>query len=142
MRHPLYPALKPAPAAEARSLSTALAGTYDELVRAASVGAQVARAVFPVHDPSDPFPSEDQREALWDMFKVPVLAMLVDNRGSVIGYECETQEGFHLNEEFAGDVSFGRVESSLCECGRHGRRLMPAEDAFLPEPVSLASAAD
>jgi hypothetical protein len=141
IRHPLYPALKAAPAAEAEALSAALTGTYMELVRAASMGVRAARAVFPVQSLASPFLTEEQRETLWEMFEVPALAMLVDHHGSVIGHECELQEGFHLAEGSESGLLCGRVETSLCECGRPGSRLLPLEDT-LPEPVSLASAAD
>jgi hypothetical protein len=43
----------------------------------------------------------------------------------VVGYECETQEGLHLREDYAAGLLFGNVETSLCECGRAGPRLMP-----------------
>jgi hypothetical protein len=142
IRHPLYPGLKPAPAVDAKAPTSALTGTYTELTRAAARGVQVARAVFLQQSPTDPFPTEEQRESLWEMFEVPVLAMLVDHRGSVIGHECELQEGYHLKEDSVGGLPFARVESGLCECGRPGPRLMPAEDTSMTELVSLASAAD
>jgi hypothetical protein len=142
IRHPFYPALKPAPAADAKELSSALTGTFAELEKASAAGVQVARAVFPLHSPASPFLTSEQRDALWAMFEVPVLAMLIDHRGSVIGYECELQEGFHLKEEFAGGLLFGRIESSLCECGRPGPRLMPPEEHDMPQPLSLSAAAD
>jgi hypothetical protein len=141
IRHPFYPAVKPAPAVDAEGLSAALAGTFAELAQAARAGVQVARAVFPLHSPASPFLSDEQRDALWAMFEVPVQAMLVDRRGSVIGYECELQEGYHVKEEFMGGLLLGRMESSLCECGRPGPRLMPAEAAE-EVVVSRASAAD
>jgi len=140
IRHPFYPALKPASAVDAQATPSSLTGTFAELSRAAAAGVRVERAVFPQYSPANPFPSEGERDALWSMFEVPVMAMLVD-QGGVIGYECEMQEGFHLKEESAGGRLSGRLEHSLCECGRPGPRLMPAGEAT-PELVSLASAAD
>jgi hypothetical protein len=142
IRHPFYPALKPAPAVEAKEPTSSLTGTFAELSRAAAAGVQVDRAVFPLHSPARPFLSGDERDALWDMFEVPVLAMLVDHRGTVVGYECELQEGFHLKQDLTGGLLFGRLESSLCECGRPGLRLMPPDEGAMPEMVSLAAAAD
>ncbi len=119
-------------------MTSALTGTFAELARAAEANVQAARAIFPLHSPSSPFLSHEQRDALWGMFEVPVLAMLVDHRGAVIGYECELQDGYHLRKEFRGGLLFGRVDSSLCECGRPGPRLMRAG---APEPVAVSRAA-
>ncbi len=94
---------------------------------ASAVGARVARAVFPVRALASPFLSETQRDALWNMFRVPVYALLLDARGAVVGYECEAQNGLHIRDDYAAGLPFGHVESTLCECGRPGLRLMPPE---------------
>jgi hypothetical protein len=142
IRHPFYPALKPAPATGARALASALSGTYAELIHASDAGVQVARAVFPLHTPARPFPTGEERDALWSMFEVPVLALLLDDRGAVIGYECELQEGYHLKDDAAAGLPEGRIESSLCECGRTGPRLMPAKEDLMPMLDSRSAAAD
>jgi hypothetical protein len=128
IRHPFYPAVKPAPAAAARSVSPALYGAFEELSAASETGVRVSRAVFPTRRPASPFLTESQRDALWQMFRVPIYALLLDGAGKVVGYECETQDGMHLKKEYAEGLLFGNVESGLCECGRPGPRLMrPAE---------------
>ncbi|HUB32775.1 MAG TPA: hypothetical protein VMA31_07095, partial [Bryobacteraceae bacterium] len=65
----------------ARRGCSALAGTFDELMRAACVGVRVARAVFPLHRLSGPFLTTGERDELWGLFQVPVYAMLLDARG-------------------------------------------------------------
>ncbi len=125
IRHPFYPALKPAPAAAAQSFSPALYGAFEDLSAAAQTGVRVSRAVFPTRRAASPFLTESQRDALWQMFQVPIYALLLDGGGRVVGYECETQDGMHLSQEYAEGLLSGNVESGLCECGRPGRRLMP-----------------
>ena len=125
LRHPFYPALKLAPAAKARHEAPALCGGCEELFLAAAAGVRVRRAVFPLRLPAEPFLSPLERDTLWDRFKVPIYALLLDGHGRLIGYECEAQQGIHLVEDYAPGLLFGRIESAACECGRPGVRLMP-----------------
>jgi hypothetical protein len=126
IRHPFYPALKPAPAAAAaKGASPALYGAVDELATAARDGARPVRAVFPLLGPATPFLDQFQRDMLWACFQVPIYALLVDGRENVVGYECEVQQGLHLRENYAATLLFGRVEFEPCECGRPGPRLLP-----------------
>jgi len=141
IRHPFYPTLKPAAAAAAKRDSIALYGAFEELVAVAGTGIQVARALFPLRGASDPFLTGPERDALWEMFQVPIYTLLVDRRGDVFAYECEAQDGLHLREGYNEEVLFGRVESKLCECGRPGARLMPAAPAaWEEEPVAACLA--
>jgi hypothetical protein len=138
IRHPFYPAVKPAPATAARAVSRALYGAYEELSKASERGVRVARAVFPIRRPGAPFLTETQRDTLWDMFRVPVYSLLVDERGEVVGYECEAQDGMHLRDDYANGLNTDAVEARLCECGRPGVRLMPSETRQASEPERLA----
>jgi hypothetical protein len=126
IRHPFYPALKPAPAAAATDYSAALYGAFDELLRASETGARVGRAIFPLRHSHSPFLSDSQRDTLWDRFEVPIYALLLDAEGDVVGYECEAQDGMHIRQEYAAGLLPDEVESKLCECGRPGPRLMPS----------------
>jgi hypothetical protein len=125
IRHPFYPALKPAPAAAAKSHSRALYGAFEELATAAGMGVRVARAVFPVRRSASPFLTDSQRDTLWDLFKVPVYALILDSHDEVVGYECEMQDSIHLREDYAARLLYGNVDSSPCDCGRPGPRLLP-----------------
>ncbi len=127
IHHPFYPALKPSPAARGPRRCAALAGTFNELLRASAAGVLVERAVFPLHQPTRPFLTPEERDALWALFQVPVYAMLLDGRGRVIGYECEAQEGLHLAPGYGDGFLFGTVDSTPCECGRAGPRLLPQD---------------
>jgi len=130
--HPFYPAIKPAPAVSATGFPEALSGAVIDLLLAARTGVRPAHAVFPLLSPSSPFLDESDRETLWEIFQVPVYALLVDGRDDVVGYECEAQDGLHLRKDYAARLLFGRIESALCECGRPGPRLI----AETPTPAA------
>ncbi len=98
-----------------------MAGTPGELAAAGTV--PVERAVFPLLRSS--FLSAEERDALWARFRVPVQSILLDDRGAVIGYECEMQDGFHMAPGQAPDAFDARLENAACNCGRTGARLMP-----------------
>ncbi|HWB86625.1 MAG TPA: hypothetical protein VG675_20950 [Bryobacteraceae bacterium] len=126
LRHPFYPDLQPTRAADASGTCVALAGSFPELSRAAAGGVRVQRAVFALTHPEAAFLSEAERDYLWQVFQVPIFALLLDANGKVLGYECEVQEGFHLTAE-AGRILPGPRDNAPCECGRPGCRLKPAE---------------
>ena len=124
LRHPLYPGLKLVPAVRATTRYPALTGTFRELTDAAAAGAGAERGVFPVNGAVRPFLEDEQREALWALFGVPVLVILLDGRGRVMGWECEVQDGFHFAQDHHAGLLFGTVETATCECGRPGPRLL------------------
>jgi hypothetical protein len=140
IRHPFYPALKPAPAEAASDGSAALFGVFEELLRASETGVRVARAIFPLRSPRNPFLSESQRDLLWDRFQVPVYGLLMNADGEVVGYECEAQNGMHIRTEYAAGLLTEEVESKLCECGRPGPRLMPQSERRLTRAFEGAMA--
>jgi hypothetical protein len=124
LRHPFYPALPLVAAARANKACAALAGTFRELAEAARSGVEVSRAVFPLRSPTRPFLEDEEREELWEMFGVPVIAILLDGRVSPVGWECEAQDGFHLLPDYWAGLLFGSIESACCDCGRPGPRLV------------------
>ena len=128
--------MRSAPAAAATRNATSLYGAVEELTTAAASGIRVERAVFPLLRAPNPFLSARDRDLLWEMFQVPVYALLVDRRGAVVAYECEAEAGYHLLDRYRDGVILGQVESKLCECGRPGPRLMPGADW---EEVPLAA---
>ena len=123
IRHPFFPDLAATPAAEARGRSTAVAGTFAELAGAAAAGAEARRAVFVLSRP-DEFPGDGERDELWRMFQVPVFALLLDRAGRIVAWECEAQNGLHV--EAGGATRVGIREESPCACGRPGARVMLA----------------
>ena len=111
----------------------ALSGTFEELVSAAEVGVLAQRVVFPLLKPSEPWLTEAKRDRLWDLFHVPVYAILMDARGRIEAFECEVQEGMHVAEGIPPDAG---ADASLCDCGRPGHRRMPNKPI---EPESSAA---
>lgn len=120
IRHPFFPDLAATPAAKARGCSIAVAGTFAELARAATVGIEARRAVF-VMSPPNEFPGMRERDELWRMFQVPVFALVVDGAGRIVAWECEAQNGLHV--EAGGGIQGGMREESPCPCGRPGTRV-------------------
>jgi hypothetical protein len=120
----LYPGLPFTAAAGATGRCPALYGTFEDLVKAAAAGAQPGRAVFVKRRPRNPFLSAAERDELWNRFGVPVLAVLVDEHGKLLGYECEAQQGVHLNARMKPGPRV-RLDHGPCDCGRPGCRLVP-----------------
>ena len=134
-RHPFFSDVRSTAAPLARKTCTALSGTYRELLKAADAGVQVKRAVYVLHGPETPFLTEEQRETLWVRFEVPVFALLLGRSGKLTAWECEVQEGLHTDPRSCETPrSARRVETSPCDCGRPGNRLVigytDAESAF------------
>ncbi|MBZ5618610.1 MAG: hypothetical protein LAQ69_07790 [Acidobacteriia bacterium] len=159
LRHPFFPDWAATPARLAGGECLALSGSYQELARAATAGLRPSRAVFVMHTPDSPFLGDRQRDALWEMFQVPVFALLLDGEGRLVGYECEAHEGLHIGascpEGSAQQPIFGTedsvlgyripwdrfvLESAPCECGRPGQRLVySAEGVAKPMRVCAPS---
>jgi hypothetical protein len=151
VRHPFFADWVATPAVEAEGPRRypALSGTVQQLLDAALGGVRAARAVYVLRGVQHPFLSENERETVWRAFQVPVFTVLVGARGKPLAFECEAQEGLHVALNcLAGNgwATFfeegerptctvtARVDSTLCECGRPGHRLVnlcqPVESAL------------
>lgn len=99
------------------------------------------------------------RVILWQRFGVPVYELYLDHNERVLAYECEAHEGWHTmpGARFAitaGELMYDNgearvrtglkrvVDSSPCECGRPGSRiLVDGKDLELaPDPLFAAIA--
>ena len=118
IRHPFFPGLATTPAVGAKQHCTALYGSVRELDRAAEGGIHVRRAVFVTHSEGEPFLTMSDRDALWEKFQVPVLAMLLDRAGRVVAYECEVQDGLHVGPKHPASC-----DAEICGCGRPGGKI-------------------
>jgi hypothetical protein len=119
IRHPFYPEIPATPAAEAKGSVLAVSGTLNELDEAAESRVTARRAVFVIHRWNQLLLNDAQRDHMWNLFQVPVYAILLDSWGSLVAYECEAQNGLHM----AADV----IESAMCNCGRPGMRPSPMQ---------------
>jgi hypothetical protein len=117
IRHPFFPGLSATPAAEAKGRCVALSGAYPELTKAALAGARPQRAVFALNLIHHPFLTGKERDSLWQIFQVPVYALLLDCNQRLLAYECEAQDGLHVPHNPSS------VVASICECGRPGPRI-------------------
>jgi hypothetical protein len=129
IRHPFYPKLSATPAVHARGKRTALAGTFEELSRAARRGVRVERAVFVLTRAGEPFVTDSERDRLWESFGAPVFALLLDGDGRVMACECEMQRGLHIASRTA---PVGVLETAPCECGRLGYRIFVDQGHSVP----------
>ena len=124
----------------------ALSGTCQELVRAANAGVRPTHAVLVLHHPDSRLLTPADRDALWDLFQVPLFALLLDGEGRLVGYECEVHDGLHIVASCpdtsdrqlisSEDSVLGyrvplekfSLESTPCECGRPGQRIRYIEE--------------
>ena len=132
MRHPLFPKLPATPAARAKGIHAALYGSFQELIAARYAGASVRRAVFVTVREGDPPLSAENRDALWEIYQAPSYVLLLDYRGRLLAYECETQSGLHVSDSggSAWEWLTGRDagdEPVVCECGRPGKKVSWSE---------------
>lgn len=124
-RHPLFPGLRIAAAAQANGRRyEALAGSFHQLEKAARGGAVARCAVFIAARGGERLPTDEQRDALWNLFQVPIYFVQLDDHGRVCAYECEARDGLHM-----AWAESGRVE---CGCGRPGLLSIGAATARPP----------
>ena len=141
LRHPFFPDWAATPVRLAKRPCATLSGSYRELIHAAAATVRPSRAVFVMHNPESLFLTDSERDTLWEMFQVPVFALLLDGEGRLVGWECEAHDGLHIGSScpesaddqviFSEDSVLGYripwdrfvIESTPCECGRPGQRL-------------------
>jgi hypothetical protein len=104
----------------------AITGTFPELTQARAAGAQASHVVLPTHAPGGPFLSASERDTLWELFEVPAYVWMLDREGRLIAYECEAYSGLHLANEKEAPAMGGSIDSSPCDCGRPGPRVILA----------------
>lgn len=107
--------------------------------------ASVDHAVIALTRCGQPPISDVTRVVLWQNFGVPVYEIFVGLDNSILGYECELHEGWHLAPkisfaELNGELMLqapgvatlqtavsGFVTNDKCPCGRAGSRLLNVE---------------
>lgn len=110
------------------TLQTANAGALDH-------------SVFVVTQLGDSPLTSRLRERIWRQFGVPVYEVYVDEEAHVLAFECEAQEGWHVQNGVRFSSACGELllergshmvrtglnwvtVESACECGREGLRLL------------------
>jgi hypothetical protein len=153
LRHPFFPDWAATPTRLAKGSCITLSGSYRELSRVALAGVRPSRAVFVMHNPDSQFLSDRERDSLWEMFQVPVFALLLDGEGRLVGYECEAHDGLHIGSHCPASsdqqldsedsvlgyrIPWDRftIEATPCECGRPGQRLRYAPER-IAKPMQI-----
>jgi len=140
LRHPFHAEWPATPARLADGACAVLTGSFAELMKAAAKGARPGRAVFVLHYPDRSFLSGAQREELWQMFQVPVFALLLDRHGRLSAWECEAQDGLHVGGAWTERALWvarllaggWTLDDVPCECGRPGERLRRSAADAIP----------
>jgi hypothetical protein len=112
------------PAAEEYRPS-ALAGTVEQLVALAGI-AEPTHAIIVLERPGAERASEEDRERLWQSFRVPIFEQIIGRAGHLLAAECEAHDGLHIESERLR-VTGERIETLACACGRSSPRLMAAD---------------
>ena len=156
LRHPFYPDWPATPARLAPAACTPLSSTCEELTRAGTAGVRPSHAVLALHYPDSRFLTPADRDALWDMFQVPLFALLLDGEGRLVGYECEVHDGLHITAScpdtsdrqlISSDDSIlcyriplekFALENTPCECGSPGQRIRYIEQR-VAKPIQVCT---
>ncbi len=65
-----------------------------------------------------------ERVVFWQAFAVPVYEVLISRDGRLMASECEAHAGWHLEPGIPhGRILPGRIETSVCACGRKEPRV-------------------
>jgi hypothetical protein len=66
--------------------------------------------------------NQEQRQRLWQAFRVPVFEQIVGENGALLAAECEAHAGLHI-ESSKLDLAGLSVEKAPCGCGRSAPRI-------------------
>ena len=77
--------------------------------------------------PDEPRLSEEDRERLWQAFRVPVFEQRIDESGSLLAAECEAHDGLHIEAPDLAPRAGEILETAPCGCGRTSPRLIAPE---------------
>jgi len=101
---------------------SAIAGTADQCWRLrGSLLPFLTHALIVLERPGWPRLDEDDRNALWRAFCVPVFEQIIAPSGQLLAGECEAHDGLHI-EGPGLHLTRPMVDTSLCPCGRKTAR--------------------
>lgn len=124
------------PAQLTESRPAALAGSWQELSAAGhlleSGSLDLPELSFPLvvfSNPARGILSDRQHELLWGWFHLPVFEQLRDADFTLLAWECEAREGFHVVEGADLAALNPQLLDEACQCGLPGARIQPAYTA-------------
>ena len=81
-------------------------------------------AIIALVRPGEPRLSADDRERLWQSFRVPVFEQRIDASGALLAAECEAHNGLHIESPNLLPQSGEVLETTPCGCSRTTPRLI------------------
>jgi len=103
----------------ARYKPACIAGPIDELLRLASQGLRLEHSVIAFTYEGEGGLSNEDREALWNGFGVPVFEQYLDRQNRLLATECDAHSGLHV---VAGCSDYA-LDTEVCGCGNRSPRL-------------------
>jgi hypothetical protein len=119
--------------------------------------ASVDHSVFVLTQLGDTPLTSRFRDQLWRQFNVPIYEVYVDEDSQLLAFECEAQEGWHVQDgvrfatadgELLMERGFAMLRTGLnftaeegpCGCGREGTRLREPSPIAAAEPLTAVGA--
>ena len=101
----------------------AVAGTFEQLSELARSGIpSLTHSVIVLWRAGERRLSEEDRDALWAAFRVPVFEQVIGKSGKRLAAECEAHDGLHI-ESPALPLENEHLEDAPCPCGRKTPRI-------------------
>ncbi len=79
--------------------------------------------------------TEEDRDRLWNTFRVPVFEQVIGKSGELLAAECEAHDGLHL-ESSRLPLENEYMDASPCPCGRKTPRIGGTQGAALLRRVA------
>jgi len=114
----------------------AVAGTFEQIRALAQTQIpSLTHALIVLARPGVRRLTENDREHLWQNFRLPVFEQIIGPSGQLLAAECEAHDGLHVE---SADFPLDRetIDTSPCPCGRTTPRIGVAYGAELARGVA------
>jgi hypothetical protein len=114
----------------------AMAGTYAQMCALDRQSVpSLTHALIVLGRPGADRLTEENRDRLWRIFRVPVFEQIIGKSGELLAAECEAHDGLHV-ESSRLPIEPENVDASPCPCGRKTPRIGGAQGAILLRRVA------
>jgi hypothetical protein len=101
----------------------AVAGTYEQVrLLDRRTAPSLTHAIVVLARPGSPRLTEEDRDRLWRIFRLPVFEQIIGKSGELLAAECEAHDGMHV-ESTRLPIEHEYVDASPCPCGRKTPRI-------------------
>lgn len=101
---------------------SAIAATIDQIrVLGWVLIPSLTHALVVLERPGSPRLTEQDRNAFWRAFRVPIFEQIIGPSGQLLAGECEAHSGLHI-EGSGLHLTRSMVDTSACPCGRKTAR--------------------